>query len=224
MSRVLVIAPHADDETLGMGGTIARLAGEGATVTIAIMTGHGRDPHPIWPEELWTTIRAEAREATSVLGVSELIFDELPAACLDHHPVHDINARVAALVERVNPEALYLPYYHDMHRDHTMLAYAGLVASRAYRQSGIRRVAMYETPTETHLMPSSIAPPFAPTLYVDITSSMETKLAAWRCYASQQLDGITPRTPAVLKALAQWRGAHAGVEFAEAFHLIYEAA
>ena len=132
MRKALVIAPHADDETLSMGGTIARLAREGWAVTVAVMTGHGEDEHPIWPRSAWDQVRGEAVKACALLG-AELVFEDLPASCLDRHPAHDTNARVAALFDRVRPEAVYIPFVHDLHRDHYELAYAAQVARMAAR-------------------------------------------------------------------------------------------
>ena len=79
--RVLVVSPHADDETLGVGGTIARHVAEGDHVSVAVLTGHGEDgPHPLWPQNSWTVVRAEARRAMTALGVEELIFERIPGA------------------------------------------------------------------------------------------------------------------------------------------------
>ena len=77
--KILVVAPHADDETLGAGGAMARFASEGHEVHVAVMTGHGEQPHPLWPPEAWDTIRREAREACDRMGVSRLIFKDIPA-------------------------------------------------------------------------------------------------------------------------------------------------
>lgn len=220
--RTLVIAPHADDETLGMGGTIARKLSAGENVTVAIMTGHGAESHPLWPPEAWDVIRAEAAHAMLALGGANLIFRELPASCLSEHPAHDINAQVASVIAEVQPDELYLPYYHDLHQDHGALCYAGLVAARAYLPSSreIGLVAMYETPTETHLMPASLQPAFSPNHYVEITDTLGKKLDAWSRYKSQQQIGPTPRSPVVLTALAQWRGAEIGVAAAEGFIIV----
>ncbi|UVO52857.1 PIG-L deacetylase family protein [Sphingomonas sp. SUN039] len=223
MNRVLVIAPHADDETLGMGATIARFSAEGRAVTVAIMTGHGSEPNVLGPPSLWDGIRAEAALACKVLGVHELVFDELPAVGLDRHPTHITNRRVADLVARVAPTELYLPYYHDLHGDHGALAYAGFVATRPYQSHSVKRVAMYETPTETHLLPHSVVNAFAPTLFVDVSESIGKKTDAWNCYASQHHAGHSPRSAAAIEALATWRGAYIGVAHAEAFHVVYDA-
>lgn len=216
---ILVIAPHADDETLGMGGSIARFVTEGKKVTVAVLTGPGTDPHPLWPREFWETVRGEAAEAMKVLGVSDLLFENLPAACLSEVPVHQLNAIVSSLVTNVDPEELYLPYYHDLHHDHRALSYAALVHARAYLERGkrIRLMAMYETPTETHLFPAQVHPPFVPNMWIDTSATLGKKLAAWGCYRSQHLVGRTPRSPDAVKAQALVRGAEIGVEAAEGF-------
>jgi LmbE family N-acetylglucosaminyl deacetylase len=219
---ILVIAPHADDETLGMGGTIARMAGEGRDVVVAVMTGPGEEPHPIWPASEWESIHAEAKEAAKRLGVKELIFGNLPAVCVPDRPVHEVNSAVAKLIARVDPEELYLPFYHDLHQDHSVIAYAALVHARAYRDAGrrIRLIAMYETPTETHLFPPQLKPPFAPSMWVDISETIDVKLDAWNRYKSQHHDGATPRSAEAVRALAVSRGAEIGVAAAEAFVLL----
>lgn len=221
MRKALVLAPHADDETLGMGGTIARMADEGWSVTVAVMTGHGDAPHPIWPQDMWDRVRSEAAKACDALGVAELVFKDLPASCLDLHPTHDINTAVAGLLDRIRPEAVYIPFVHDLHRDHYAIAYAAQVAARPYRAPFVKMLAMYETPTETHLRPGEAAMAFMPNEFVDITDHFGTKLAAWANYESQQLSGYSPRSPDALASLAGFRGAYIGVRYAEAFQLLF---
>src|SRR5262245_38279621 len=108
-ARILVVAPHADDETLGCGGTIARRAAEGHEVHVAVVTGHGDEPHPLWPRTAWDQVRAEARRAAEILGVRELHFDEVPAALVADVPVYRLNKAIGALVEKVQPDILYVP-------------------------------------------------------------------------------------------------------------------
>lgn len=219
---VLVIAPHADDETLGMGGTIARFVREGKRVTVAVLTGPGIEPHPLWPASMWDEIRAEAAQAMRVLGVSDLLFENLPAACLDDTPVHLVNRTVSDVIAKVQPEELYIPYLHDLHKDHFALSYAALVHSRAYLEQGqrIKLLAMYETPTETHLFPGSLYPAFAPNMWIDVSDTLEKKLEAWGCYQSQHQKGQTPRSSEALRALAVTRGAEIGTSAAEGFLIL----
>ncbi|MDP8993376.1 MAG: PIG-L family deacetylase [Pseudomonadota bacterium] len=219
---VLVIAPHADDETLGMGGTIARLTAEGRRVVVAVMTGPGAARHPIWPDSLWDKIHLEATEAARILGVAKLLFKNLPAACVADLPIHEVNQAMADVISQAAPEELYLPYYHDLHQDHASVSYAALVHARPYLQSArhIRLVAMYETPTETHLFPAQLRPAFSPNMWIDISGTLQSKLSAWACYQSQHQAGETPRSIEAIRALATVRGAEIGCAAAEGFILL----
>lgn len=221
---VLVIAPHADDETLGMGGTIAKFAAQGKKVQVAVVTGHGSEPHPIWPPELWERVRSECRAAMQVLKCGEPLFRELPAACLDAVPAHEINKVVGDLIAETQPEEIYVPFAFDLHKDHGAIAYAVSVATRPYTPAArkIRRVLAYETLSETHLAPPYMAPAFQPNVFVNISDTIEQKIEAMRAYASQIQPDNLPRSAAALRSLAHQRGTHIGVSAAEGFFLLGE--
>lgn len=221
---ILVLAPHADDETLGMGGTIRKFANEGYRVVVVVLTGHGENKHPIWPEEAWNTVRAECREACAELGVTELHFRELPAACLDYAPGWITNNVISELIEEFQPEELYVPFPFDLHRDHGAIVYGAAVATRPYAASSskLRRVLAYETLSETHLAYPYMAPAFQPNVFINISETINIKLDAMRCYRSQLQADNLPRSLASLRALAQLRGCHIGVNAAEGFVLLGE--
>lgn len=221
---ILVIAPHADDEVLGMGGTIARFAVQGKKVVIAVITGHGEVPHPIWPKETWDKIRQECRASAKVLGAAEVIFLELPAACLDVTPAWQINSAIEKVIAQVSPNIIYVPFAYDLHKDHGSIAYAVTVAARPYlsRAKKVERVLAYETLSETHLAPPYLAPAFQPNVFVDITETLDAKLDAMRVYESQLQEDHLPRSIAALKALATLRGTHIGCNAAEGFVLLGE--
>ena len=220
----LVLAPHADDEVLGMGGTIARLVAQGERVVVAVLTGHGSQPHPIWPAVHWDVVRGECRDACSILGVQEVIFQELPAACLDATPAWQINAVVSQIVTQVQPSALYVPFGFDLHKDHGAISYAASVAARPYTATArsISRVLAYETLSETHLAPPYMTPPFQPNVFIDVTETIELKVRAMEAYKSQLQVGNMPRSIGALRSLAHLRGTHIGSAAAEAFVLLGE--
>lgn len=219
---VLVLAPHADDETLGMGGTIRRFANEGRNVVVAVLTGHGEDQHPLWEADHWNQIRSECKDACQHLGVTQLVFRELPAACLDYSPAWQVNGVVSALVEQFEPEELYIPFPFDLHRDHGAVAYGAGVAARPYTAVGVKKVLAYETLSETHLSYPYMAPAFQPNVFINISETIEDKLAAMQCYRSQLQPDHLPRSLAALRALAKLRGSHIGVDAAEGFVLLGE--
>jgi LmbE family N-acetylglucosaminyl deacetylase len=222
--RILVLAPHADDEVLGMGGTIARMAAEGHEVVLAVLTGHGSNPNPLGPKSEWERVRLECREAARILGVKEIHFRELPAAFLDAVPNHDINGVVKELIQSVSPSEIYLPFMHDMHKDHDAISYGALVACRPYlpHSMGIRRVLAYETLSETHLPPAYLVPSFQPNVFINITETLEKKIEAMSKYKSQLQPDNMPRSFSALRALSIIRGTHIGCHAAEAFVLLGE--
>lgn len=222
--KILIVAPHADDEVLGMGGTIARMVDHGHEVHVAVLTGHGDKPHPIWEPDFWDIVRTECQAALNVLGCKPPIFRELPAACLDATPSHQINKVINTLVAEVDPQEIYIPFAFDLHKDHGAIAYGVSVATRPYLASAcnIRRVLAYETLSETHLAPPYLAPAFQPNVFIDITKQIQRKLDAMRAYATQIQPDNLPRSVAALRALATFRGTHIGVEAAEAFVLLGE--
>lgn len=221
MKNVVVVAPHADDETLGVGGTVARHVDRGDKVTVVVMTGPGGGEHPIFPPETWEVVREEAREACEVLG-AELVFRELPAVLIPDLPVWQVNREADSVLKELEPDVLYLPFPLDLHLDHRILFQAFTVASRPHTPRGqaVREIYAYETQSETHWNPSYLEAGFLPNVYVDITPYLGAKLKAMACYESQLQDFPHARSLEGLKALARFRGSQVSVEAAEAFVLI----
>lgn len=108
--NILIIGPHPDDQELGMGGTIAKLAGQRHNVLLLDMSNGEPTPHGS-PE-----IRArEAKKAAEILGVKRITLD-LP----NREITHSIQARhkVAAVIRQHQAQILFVPFFHDAHPDH----------------------------------------------------------------------------------------------------------
>jgi LmbE family N-acetylglucosaminyl deacetylase len=217
--RILVVAPHADDETLGVGGTIARRAAEGHEVHVAVVTGHGSDPHPLWPRSVWDRVRAEARRAIDVLGAHALHFEEIPAAMVADQPIWQLNRTVGSIVERIQPDVLYAPFPFDLHKDHREVYHALSVAWRSSSATGrkLRAIYCYEVPSETHWNAPYLEAGFLPNTWVDVSAHLDTKLRALACYESQIRPAPDARSCDATRALAIWRGSQQGMAAAEAF-------
>jgi N-acetylglucosamine malate deacetylase 1 len=205
--------PQPDDEVLGVGGTMARLAAEGAAVHVAVVTKAGP---PLFADEVLTTGRREAAEAHAVLGIRQCHFLDLPAAQLDTIPHHVMNRAIRDLVERVAPDMLFIPFPGDIHLDHQLVAMSALVAARSQGRYP-REVYAYETLSETNWNAPYTAPAFAPSHFVKVTAYLEKKLAAMALYRSQLREFPSERSVEALEALAKHRGATVGVRAAEAF-------
>jgi N-acetylglucosamine malate deacetylase 1 len=220
--RVLVVAPHADDETLGAGGSIARFVRAGHQVTVAVMTGHGEEEHPLWPRRVWDTVRDEAREAHAALGVAKVIYREVPAACVAEYPSWKLNREAGEVLDEVKPDLLFVPFALDLHKDHREIFNAFSVAWRPTSEvsRGVREIYAYETLSETHWNVPYVEQGFLPNVHVDISETLETKLRALACFKTQMRPAPATRSLQAARAQAVWRGAQIGTEAAEAFVLV----
>jgi N-acetylglucosamine malate deacetylase 1 len=217
MKKVLVIAPHPDDETLGAGGTIRRFGDSGYEVTVVTVAAH---MPPLYSEEVHQTTVRESRAAQEFLGVNESVFLDRPAVFLGDIPVHEFNGLIGNEVNRVEPDILLIPY-PDRHIDHRQIFDACMVAARPVGAGKkIALVAAYETISETHWNAPHIEPNFTPNLCVDITQQIDAKLKAMACFKSQLHDFPGPRSVEALNALALFRGSQAGFGYGEGYHVI----
>lgn len=212
--RTLVVAPHPDDEVLGAGGTIARLADEGQEVWVCVVT---TGAPPLFDAAFVQQIRAEAAEAHAILGVHETRYLDQPAAGLSETPHAVLNAAIGALVREVEPQTLLVPFVGDIHMDHQLIALSSLVAARPHAGAFPVRVLAYETLSETNWNAPYLAPGFTPNTFVDIADTLPRKLDAMRCYRSQLRPAPDERSLEALSALATLRGATVHRHAAEGF-------
>jgi LmbE family N-acetylglucosaminyl deacetylase len=215
--NVLVVAPHPDDEVLGVGGTIARYANDGARVTVVIVT---KGMPPDFDESFIAQGRAEAREAHALLGVQDTVCLDLPAARLDTLAHADVNREVHTAIRAAKPDVLFTPFVGDVHRDHQLVFASVLVAIRPTGPVYPRAVFAYETLSETNWNAPHASPSFVPSVYFDITTTLSTKLRALRCFRSQIQRFPSERSVEAAEALARVRGSTVYLDAAEAFSTV----
>lgn len=219
--RILVVAPHADDELLGCGGTLLRLQAEGAEVGWLIVTAIEANN-----ESAYARIESRRHEIERVrqgLGVMPQHLFELdfPTTRLDEYPINQLVGRFSQVFFDFQPDEVLLPHAHDIHSDHRVVFDAACACTKWFRYPSVKRILSYETLSETDfvLKPEGI---FQPTSYVDISHFMERKLALLRCYPSELGDHPFPRSETAVRSLAYLRGSQAGFEYAESFQLLRE--
>jgi N-acetylglucosamine malate deacetylase 1 len=220
--RILVLAPHPDDEVLGCGGAIARHVSEGDEVAVAVLTNAARGAPELYSDDQTTTLREEVLNAHKVLGVHYTIFEDLPAPKLDAVPQYIIARTLSALVEQHCPETVYMPHSGDRHRDHWAVNQAAQVACRPYPGTTVRRLLTYETLSETEWGDVNTAAAFVPNWFVDISKYLSRKLQAMECYVSQLKCFPNARSLKAIEALSIIRGTTAGFSAAESFVLLRE--
>jgi LmbE family N-acetylglucosaminyl deacetylase len=217
MANVLVIAPHPDDEVLGVGGTMLRHLARGDAVHVVICT-KGREAR--FGAQQVAKVQAEARAAHAMLGLTGSHFLDLPAAELDTVPGAEINAGLHRVLEQVRPEVVYVPHLGDVHRDHQIIFQSAMVCCRPVVGQCVRRILAYETVSETDWYAAPMTPAFTPNAFVDIALYIEKKLAVCAAYASQIRPSPDQRSLEAIRALARTRGHAMALPYAEGFMLV----
>jgi LmbE family N-acetylglucosaminyl deacetylase len=214
--NIMVIAAHPDDEVLGCGGVIARHSTQGDEVHVVVAT---RGIPEIYAPELIEESRSELKAAHDLLKVTETHFLDFPAPKLDTIPGYELADEIKKVINRVKPETVYLPHGGDIHLDHRAVYTATLVAARPANDCSVRQLLCYETLSETEWAPLTGGGAFLPTVFINITDYLETKMKAMACYRTQLKEPPHSRSLDAIKALATLRGASVGFLAAEAFEL-----
>lgn len=220
MTKVLVVAPHADDESLGCGGTILRHVSEGDDVNWLLVTGMSKDSG-------FTENQIKAREEEIIqvharYGLSERYELYLPPAALDRLPKGEIVSAISTIIKRVEPEIVYTVYRNDAHSDHEIVFDAVISSTKSFRYPFIKRVLAYETISETDFGMKPEDGGFRPNVFNNISDFLDEKLNILDIFESEMGDFPFPRSRKALTALSQLRGAQSNCEAAEAFMLIKE--
>lgn len=219
----LVIAAHPDDEVLGCGGTIARLASEGTAVHIAFLAdgigGRRIDAARAASDPELALRREAARNAAGILGARSVEFGDFPDNRMDSVDTLDVARAVEALVERLKPGVVLTHHAGDLNVDHQVIHRAVLTACRPQPGHPVDTILFFEVPSSTEWQAAGSAPAFVPDWFVDISAHLPTRRRALEAYAMEMRPWPHARSYEATEHLARWRGATAGVEAAEAFVL-----
>jgi LmbE family N-acetylglucosaminyl deacetylase len=221
--RVLTVAAHPDDETLGAGGTMAWHAARGDTVWACVLTDGVTSRHDR------VELQAEcARRACDTLGVERLVLVGLPDQRLDTLSLLDVITPIEQCIDELRPDVVLTHFAGDVNEDHRLVARATMVATRPVAGSSVRRVCAFEVPSSTDWAPPIPGSVFTPNLYVDISDTLDTKLTAMKAYADTFHSEVRPyphpRSMEALTAYAQRHGVASGLLAAEPFMLLRESA
>ncbi len=219
VERVLVFGAHSDDETIGLGGTIAKLTEIGYEVIVVTFcwseagtwedTGYARAE---WKEAIAKMRRDEAVKADKILGVRKRIGLGLPTQGV----VNDraTYQKVVKIIREIRPKVIFTHYYEDKHRDHRAVSH--IVEEARWKASEnvladlgkpwyTPALFFYEV-TELFTHPSHV---------VDITSTFNKKIEAMKAFKSQF--DVLPGILDYIKGVAKARGFLIGVKYGEAF-------
>lgn len=171
------------------------------------------------PERL-DEVKKETQQAARILGVTDLVFGELPDQRLETLILSDLAKTVERLVSDFEPELVYTHFGGDINRDHRVLAEAVLVAVRPYAAPTVREIMMFETPSSTEWGSSCLTISFQPNVFVDIDPFLERKIEAFSCYSAEVRPYPHPRSAKALADRAHYWGSLINRRAAEAFVLV----
>ena len=218
-TKVVVIGAHPDDELLGAGGTLARhvLAGD-EVHAIVVADGAGSR----YPPELVSTLEKQAHRTADVIGFASLQFLSFPDQRLDTVPLIELTQRLEVLLDEIGPETVYTHFPEDVNDDHRLVARCAWTACRPYSRPQVRKFVVFETPSSTEWAWPMPGTELRPNLFVDVTGTLEVKIAAMECYETELRDYPHPRSSRALRERAAYWGSHIGRPAAEPFVVLRE--
>lgn len=216
--RILIFAPHRDDEILGVGGTMIKRKAAGDYITVCVVTARNGEILP----ECTQRIHNEMKQAHVFIGVDEYIGFPFRANELEQSTRLEFNKAFEDALRKIQPDEVYIPFWGDMQKDHQMTVDGAMVALRPKNSYSPKRIYVYETLSETGVNIPTVNNAFIPNVYEDISDYLDRKLEAMNFYQSQLHPFPDLRSIETVRCLAKLRGATANVKAAEAFMLIRE--
>lgn len=220
---VLIVCAHPDDEVLGAGATAALLTSTGHRVRSCILSGdvEARQHRP----DL-ATLRANACAANALLGMDEPIFGPFPNIAFNTVPHLELVQFVEKAILDTQATVVITHHPADLNDDHLHTSRACQAASRLWqRREGLHpleTLLFMEVASSTDWSFPGTLPSFQAVTYVPVTGHMvDLKNQALACYEGVMRPAPHPRRDEILRGMAAWRGAQAGVPYAEAFQTAF---
>ena len=216
---VLIIVAHTDDETIGMGGTIARHVFEGDSVfSISMTDGVGaRSNHS---DEIVKTRKNAAHNASEILGFKWLDNANFPDNSMDSIPLLDVIKFIEAAKEKVHPTIVYTHSTADLNIDHRIVAEATITAFRPQPDEKWKEIRAFEIPSATDYSHEDVTSSFYPNLFISIKEFWEKKNQALMQYQGEIREEPHSRSLHGIETLANYRGSQVGLNLAEAFQIL----
>jgi LmbE family N-acetylglucosaminyl deacetylase len=220
VKKILVIASHPDDETLGCGGTLLKHIAAGDQVHWLIVTSISTAIG--FAAERVVQRDAEIKRVAASYGFAAVHQSGFPTMRLDRVGKLQLIESVSSVVRKIEPDTLYIPYRNDAHSDHAAVFDAAVACNKSFRYPSVRSVYTYETLSETNFGLRTDDPGFRPNRLVDITNWLEQKISIMHMFGGEMAAFPFPRSETCMRAQAALRGSQANVMAAEAFMVLKE--
>lgn len=212
--KILVIAPHMDDEVLGLGGTIARYVEQKYHVTVCFVANRAYGHQYL--DKLIDEEKRSALKAKNILGYQEAVFLGLPDEGLDARLI-DVIVPLEEVLWKVRPDIVFLNHGADNNQDHRAVFQAGMVACRVISKFKVKKILCYEVPSSTDQVAPLQENSFLPNYYVNVDRYLRKKQKSLSCYGRELKEFPHPRSKKGVEIYARKRGMEIGFSAAEAF-------
>lgn len=222
-NKILVIVAHPDDEILGLGGTIRYLADLKVSISLIIL-GTGLSSRLETIESLdkknLEDLRIDSIKSSDIIGYEKVFFEDLPDNRFDSVSLLDVVKIIEKYISEIKPDTILTHFHGDLNIDHQITSKAVITATRPMQSSDIKNVILFETPssTEWNFLNSNR---FNPNIFVDTTLTHKFKLLAMDSYLTERRESPHPRSNSALDAISVKWGSTIGVQYAEAFMLVW---
>ena len=212
--KILVVAVHPDDETLGCGGSLLKHKANGDEINWLICTTIDKN------QNYYQTREKEINKVSKLYAFNSVHSLLLKTTRIDEYSISKLIEKISKVINKVKPNIIYLPFKGDVHSDHRRIFEASYSCTKSFRYPFIKKIYMMETLSETEFAPSTKEDSFIPNTFVDISKHMDKKIQLMQIYKNEIGKHPFPRSERNIRALGTLRGATCGYEYAESFMLL----
>ncbi len=215
-NKVLIVAVHPDDETLGCGGTLLKHKGNNDEIHWLICTSIDKN------HEYYQSRENEIEKVSKLYRFDSVNNLRLKTTKVSEYNINELIEKISRIINEIQPSIIYLPFKDDVHDDHRKIFEAAYSCTKSFRYPSIKKIYMIETLSETEFAPSTAEDSFVPNSFVDISDYIDKKIELMNVYENELGEHPFPRSERNIRALATLRGATCGCEYAESFMLLKE--
>jgi len=222
MNYLLVVA-HPDDEVLGAGATVYKLAQEGHSVNVCILSQEvDARVHRPAKEELYEDINISLK----LLGVKKVIKGDFPNIRFNTVPHLELVRFIEKVISETRAEVIFTHHPSDLNNDHLHTSLACQAAARLFqRETGVsplKELLFMEVVSATDWALNKGMNKFEPNVFIEVgEEAVEMKIKALSLYRGVMRPYPHPRSHEALKGLAAYRGGQAGMLYAESFESVF---
>jgi len=220
---ILIVVAHPDDEVLGCGGTMGKMAENGAGIDLCIMSAEAK-ARAFRPED--KDLNSDLDSSTKQLGVREKYLGDFPNIEMNTVAHLHLVQFIEKAIQESRPDIIITHHPADSNNDHMHTSLACQAAIRLFQRrpevKPLEELWFMEVLSSTEWSVNSSMNRFQPNIFMEIGEAyLEKKITALVAYRGVMRPYPHPRSEEALRGLAAYRGAQGGCKFAEAFECVF---